>query len=129
MDVALLASLPNSGNGLKYSNQRRVIRRGFPCDGIETLLQIRFVTDLVTILRKVWRIISCRGEGQYRDRYLEVPGLHQASDFSVVLFRPNFMLASEEHPMKTHKNQWLLDLLSSPDTLGGATNHGTPPGV
>jgi hypothetical protein len=33
------------------------------------------------------------------------------SDFSVVLFRPNFMLASEEHPMKTHKNQWLSNLL------------------
>jgi hypothetical protein len=29
------------------------------------------------------------------------------ADFSVVLFRPNFMLASEEHPMKAHKNQWL----------------------
>jgi hypothetical protein len=28
-------------------------------------------------------------------------------DFSVVLFRPNFMLASEEHPMKVHKNQWV----------------------
>jgi hypothetical protein len=27
-------------------------------------------------------------------------------DFSVMLFRPNFMLASEEHPMKVHKNQW-----------------------
>ncbi len=26
-------------------------------------------------------------------------------DFSVVLFRPNFMLASEEHSMKVHKNQ------------------------
>jgi hypothetical protein len=25
------------------------------------------------------------------------------ADFSVVLFRPNFMLASEEHPMKVHK--------------------------
>jgi hypothetical protein len=29
------------------------------------------------------------------------------TDFSVVLCRPNFILASEEHPMKTHKNQWL----------------------
>jgi transposase-like protein len=27
------------------------------------------------------------------------------TDFSVVLFRPHFMLASEEHPMKVHKNQ------------------------
>jgi hypothetical protein len=37
-------------------------------------------------------------------------------DFSVVLFRPNFMLAFEEHPVKVHKNQWLstcyLPLLS-----------------
>jgi hypothetical protein len=39
-----------------------------------------------------------------------------ASDFSVVLFRPNFMLAFEEHSVKVHKNQWLstcyLPLLS-----------------
>src|SRR5262245_38999258 len=34
------------------------------------------------------------------------------SDFSVVLFRPNFMLVSEECLMKTHKNQWLLNPLS-----------------
>jgi hypothetical protein len=34
------------------------------------------------------------------------------TDFSVALFRPNFMLASEEHPMKAHKNQCLLNLLS-----------------
>jgi hypothetical protein len=27
------------------------------------------------------------------------------SDFSVVLFRLDFMLASEEYPMKAHKNQ------------------------
>jgi hypothetical protein len=37
-------------------------------------------------------------------------------DFSVVLFRPNFMLAFEEHPVKVRKNQWLstcyLPLLS-----------------
>ena len=79
MDVALLASLPDGGNGLKYSNQSRVIGRVLPCDGIETLLQIRFVTDLVTVLRKVCRIISRRGEGQHRDRHLEVPALHQAS--------------------------------------------------
>ena len=26
-----------------------------------------------------------------------------------MLFRPNFMLASEEHLMKTHKNQWFLN--------------------
>jgi len=38
-------------------------------------------------------------------------------EFSVVLFRPNFMLVSEEHPMKTHKNQWLLILLSLPVSL------------
>jgi hypothetical protein len=30
------------------------------------------------------------------------------TDFSVVLLRPNFMLVSEEHLMKMHKNQWLL---------------------
>ena len=29
----------------------------------------------------------------------------QKTDFSVVRFRPNFMLVSGEHPMKVHKNQ------------------------
>jgi hypothetical protein len=33
-------------------------------------------------------------------------------DFSVVLFRPNFMLAFEGFPMKVHKNQRLLTLPS-----------------
>jgi hypothetical protein len=41
----------------------------------------------------------------------------QRGDFSVVLFRPNFMLASEEHPMKVHKNQRLLTIPSPPDIL------------
>src|SRR5438477_5240715 len=50
-------------------------------------------------------------------------------DFSVVLFRPNFMLVSEEHPMKTHKNQWLLNPLSPLDIPCGATNQGTHYGV
>jgi len=27
-------------------------------------------------------------------------------DFSVVLFRPTFMLFSEKNRMKVHKNQW-----------------------
>ena len=35
-------------------------------------------------------------------------------DFSVVLFRPDFMLVSEVYPMKTHKNQCLVSLLSLP---------------
>jgi hypothetical protein len=47
-------------------------------------------------------------------------------DFSVVLFRPCFMLASEEHPMKMHKNQGLLNPLSLLDIPWGATNQGTP---
>jgi hypothetical protein len=50
-------------------------------------------------------------------------------DFSVVLFRPNFMLASEEHPMKVHTNQRLLTIPSPPDIPCGATNQGTHPGV
>jgi len=39
------------------------------------------------------------------------------------------MLASEEYPMKVHKNQWLSTLLSSPDLPCGATNQGTHHGV
>src|SRR5256714_10962625 len=51
------------------------------------------------------------------------------SDFSVVLFQPHFMLASKKHPMKVHKNQRLVSLLSPTDILCGATNQGTPHGV
>jgi hypothetical protein len=51
------------------------------------------------------------------------------SDFSVVLFRPNFMLASEGYPMKVHKNQRLLTLPSPPNLPCGATNQGTYHGV
>ena len=49
--------------------------------------------------------------------FLTQDELRQLSDFSVVLFRPNFMLASEENLMKAHKNQWLLTLPSPPDSL------------
>jgi DNA invertase Pin-like site-specific DNA recombinase len=43
------------------------------------------------------------------------PSQYNDPDFSVVLFRSNCMLVSEGHPMKMHKNQWLLNLLSPPD--------------
>jgi DNA-binding cell septation regulator SpoVG len=39
-------------------------------------------------------------------------------DFSVVVFRLHFMLVSEEHLMKPHKNQGLLNLLSPLISLG-----------
>jgi hypothetical protein len=65
----------------------------------------------------------CEGEVLPLDRSLLM------GDFSVVLFRPDYMLASEEYPMKVHKNQWLPTLLSSPDLPCGATNQGTHPGV
>src|SRR4029450_4211393 len=50
-------------------------------------------------------------------------------DFSVVLFRPHFMLAAEECPMKVHKNQWLLSSLPPPDSSWGAMNQGTHHGI
>ena len=53
----------------------------------------------------------------------------QDPDFSVVLFRPNFMLASEGYPMKVHKNQRLLTLPSPPNLPCGASNQGTYHGV
>ncbi len=46
-----------------------------------------------------------------------VADLKKQPDFSVVLFRPYFMLASEKHPMKAHKNQQLLAMLCPPDSL------------
>ena len=49
--------------------------------------------------------------------------------FSVVLFRPHFMLALEEYPVKAHKNQWLLALPSPPDLPCKVINQGTHPEV
>jgi hypothetical protein len=51
------------------------------------------------------------------------------SDFSVVLFRPNFMLASEGYLVKVHKNQRLLTLPSPPNLPCGVTHQGTYHGV
>ena len=53
----------------------------------------------------------------------------KATDFSVVPFRLNFMLFSEENHVKVHKNQWLLNSLSPPYIPWGATHHGTPHGA
>jgi hypothetical protein len=48
----------------------------------------------------------------------------QVSDFSVVLFRPHFMLVSEKNRMKVHKTQWLQAMPYSPECLSGATSRG-----
>ena len=61
---------------------------------------------------------------QGRDTTQEVSAQVSDTDFSVVLFRPNFMLASEEHPMKAHKNQWFLTMPSPPAIPCGGTNQG-----
>jgi hypothetical protein len=50
-------------------------------------------------------------------------------DFSVVPFRLNFMLFSEENHVKVHKNQWFLNSLSPPYIPWGAIHHGTPHGA
>ena len=46
------------------------------------------------------------------------------SDFSVVRFRPHFMLVSEERHMKPHKNQWLWARPYSPEALVGFQGRG-----
>jgi len=45
-------------------------------------------------------------------------------DFSIVLFRPNFMLTSEEHPVKALKNQWFWTMPYLSEHLAGATSRG-----
>ena len=49
-------------------------------------------------------------------------------DFSVVLFRSDFMLFSEKNRMKAHTNQWVLTMPYPLEHLSGATqqrtNHG-----
>ena len=65
----------------------------------------------------------CEGEVLPLDRSLLM------GDFSVVLFRQHFMLASEGYPMKVHKNQRLLTLPSPLNLPYGATNQDTYHGV
>ena len=45
-------------------------------------------------------------------------------DFSVVLFRPDFVLVSEKNHVKVHKNQWVFDHAISSKRLAGATRRG-----
>jgi hypothetical protein len=45
-------------------------------------------------------------------------------DFSVVLFRSDFMLFSEENHMKIHKNQWVWTMPYPLERLSEATRRG-----
>jgi hypothetical protein len=45
-------------------------------------------------------------------------------DFSVVLFRSDFMLFSEKNCMKVHKNQWVLTMPCPLERVSGATSRG-----
>jgi hypothetical protein len=53
---------------------------------------------------------------------IPVAGTH--TDFSVVLFRSDFMLFSEKNRMKVHKNQWVLTMPCPLERLAGATSRG-----
>jgi len=77
-----------------------------------------FGTGKSTIIRRLYSLLK-------RDQRFNV----KFTDFSVVLFRPNFMLLSEGHPMKAQKNQWLLDPLLPPDIPWRAKNPGIPHGA
>src|SRR4030095_5716508 len=60
----------------------------------------------------------CKGDVLPLDRSLLM------GDFSVVLFRPTFILFSEKNCMKVHKNQWLLTMPYPLECLAGATSQG-----
>jgi hypothetical protein len=45
-------------------------------------------------------------------------------DFSVVLFRSDFVLVSEKNHMKVHKNQWIGTMSYPPERLSGVTSRG-----
>ena len=52
------------------------------------------------------------------------PHIQKDSDFSVVLFRSDFVLVSEKNHVKMHKNQCVRTMPCSPEGLSGATNRG-----
>jgi hypothetical protein len=45
-------------------------------------------------------------------------------DFSVVLFRSDFVFFSEKNYVKVHRNQWVLTTPCPPERLSGATHRG-----
>ena len=61
------------------------------------------------ITRRISRIVSAE---KRRAEESGVVGL--MGGVSVVLLRPHCILTSEEYPMKTHGNQWLVTLQSLP---------------
>ena len=50
--------------------------------------------------------------------------VENATDFSVVLFRSDFVLVSEKNHMKVHKNQWIGTMSYPPERLSGVTRRG-----
>ena len=55
---------------------------------------------------------------------LPLDGSLLMGDFSVVLFRSDFMLFSEKNHMKAHTNQWVLTMPYPLERLAGATSRG-----
>ena len=116
--VQSLASLE-----LVYGRTRSQVLR----DSIETQLFFRPTDE--TTANYLSNRLGRRSDYAHSSSSREGASESKGPDFSVVLFRPHFMLASEDYPMKVHKNQWLSAPLSSPDLPCGATNQGTHPGV
>jgi hypothetical protein len=93
--------------------------------GMKTRMRLRWPIGGGVCLREPKKKTSTLGKGEVLplDRSLLM------GDFSVVLFRPYFILVSEKYLMKTHKNQRLLTMPSLPAIPGGATHQGTHHGV
>jgi hypothetical protein len=78
---------------------------------IANILQIysRVITDgvmqRVPPSSSVKKIKDSHNESNLEIKTTQSKHDRKMTDFSVVLFRPNFMLASEEYLVKTHKNQ------------------------
>jgi hypothetical protein len=100
-------------------------QQGQPRPGVEVNLR---GTEPTT--ENIARSTTATGAGEFvfskipPGAYKLTCGSNQPTDFSAVLFRPHFMLASEGCPMKVHKNQWLRAIPYAPECLAGATRRG-----
>ena len=80
---------------------------------------------LIASVAVQYNLILATNDQNIGMRRIKAAAQQLETDFSVVLFRADCVLVSEQNHMKALKNQRLLNLLCPPDISCGGTNQGT----